>query len=176
MIISNATIRPLISHATMQHAPASKDWTWLHPLLTKHQGQAGGLLPLLHAIQDQRGFVPADAVPLIAQAMNLSRAEVHGVISYYHHFRTEAPGQHVVQICRAEACQACGSEALMAQAQVSLGCAEHETSADGRFTLESVYCLGLCASSPAVQIGDRLHARMDPAKLQQLLATTGGAQ
>ncbi len=158
----------------MHHAPDSNDWTWLQPLLTQHQGQAGGLLPLLHDIQDHRGFVPAEAVPLIAQAMNLSRAEVHGVISYYHHFRTEAPGQHVVQICRAEACQACGSEALLAQAQTSLGCAEHETSADGRFTLESVYCLGLCASSPAVQIGDRLHARMDPAKLKQLLAVAGG--
>ena len=143
----------------MHHAPDSNNWTWLQPLLTQHQGQAGGLLPLLHDIQDRMGFVPAGAVPLIAQAMNLSRA-----------------GQHVVQICRAEACQACGGEALMDQAQASLGCAEHETSADGRFTLESVYCLGLCASSPAVQIGDRLHARMDPAKLKQLLAVAGGAR
>lgn len=143
-------------------------------LAAEHAQQAGGLLPLLHAIQDRLACVPSSAVPLIAQALNLSRAEVHGVISYYHHFRTQAPGAHVVQICRAEACQACGSEALFEKAQALLGCDAHETSANGQVTLESVYCLGLCASSPAVQINERLHARMDTPKLEQLLSKLGG--
>jgi len=94
---------------------------------------------------------------------------VHGVVSYYHFFRTRAPGRHVVQICRAEACQACGSESLLALAEKALGCSLHQTTADGRVTLEPVYCLGLCASSPAIQVDERLHARVDEAKLHAIL-------
>lgn len=139
-------------------------------LIAQHADVPGGLMPLLHAIQDTCGFVPPDAVPLIAKGLNLSRAEVHGVITYYHHFRSTPPGRHVVHICRAEACRACGSEALMQHAQAVTGCAEHATRADGVVTLESAYCLGLCASGPSVQIDDRLHARMTPAKLDKLLA------
>ena len=139
-------------------------------LIALHRQQPGGLLPLLHAVQDALGHVPPDAVPAIAAGFNLSRAEVHGVVSYYHFFRAAAPGRQVVQVCRAEACQACGGEALLAQAEALLGCSVGSTRADGAVTLEAVYCLGLCASSPALQIGDRLHARVTPQRLQQLMA------
>jgi len=129
----------------------------------------GALLPLLHAIQYQIGFIPSDSVSEIAKALNLSRAEVHGVITYYHFFRTEPAGKNVVQVCRAEACQACGSDELLAIAEKTLGCKSHETSANGAVTLESVYCLGLCASSPAIQVNDKLHARMSTEKLKTIL-------
>lgn len=142
-------------------------------LIQVHARQAGGLLPLLHAIQDHHGFVPPEAVDLIAQGMNLSRAEVHGVLSFYHHFRSAPPGRHVVQVCRAEACQACGGEALMAHAQRLLACGDHGTRPDGAVTLVSVHCLGLCASSPAIQVDDRLHARVTTDKLTGVLASLG---
>jgi formate dehydrogenase subunit gamma len=145
-------------------------------LIETHRHRPGPLLPLLHAVQDALGCIPAAAVPQIAAALNLSRAEVHGVISYYHHFRTEPAGRHVVQVCRAEACQACGAEELLAQAERLLGCEAHATRADGAVTLEPVYCLGLCASSPAVQIDERLHARVTPEKLQRLVQPLGVAQ
>jgi formate dehydrogenase subunit gamma len=138
-------------------------------LVQHHAGQAGSLLPLLHDIQDQLGFIPASSVASIAEGLNLSRAEVHGVITYYHHFRSTAPGKHVIQVCRAEACQSCGGEELWALAEKLLGCKAHENSANGMFSLEPVYCLGLCASSPAVQIGDKLHARVNEAKLTRLV-------
>ena len=144
-------------------------------LLPEFKYMPGGLMPLLHAIQEALGFIPASAVPMVAEAMNLSRAEVHGVITYYHFFRSTPPGQHVVQVCRAEACRACGSEELWAQAQSLLGCGAHETSADGKFSLEPVYCLGLCASSPAVQIDDKMHARMTEAKFSAVVAKLGSA-
>lgn len=140
-------------------------------LIALHRQQPGGLLALLHAVQDSLGHVPPDAVPAIAAGFNLSRAEVHGVVSYYHFFRSAVPGRQVVQLCRAEACQACGAEALLAQAEALLGCAVGSTRADGAVTLEAVYCLGLCASSPALRIGDRLHARVTPQRLQQLVAS-----
>lgn len=139
-------------------------------LVALHRQQPGGLLPLLHAVQNALGHVPPGAVPAIAAGFNLSRAEVHGVVSYYHFFRAAPPGRQVVQVCRAEACQACGADALLAQAAQLLGCAVGETRPDGAVTLEPVYCLGLCASSPALQIGDRLHARVTPQQLQQLVA------
>jgi formate dehydrogenase subunit gamma len=137
-------------------------------ILGRLAGEPGALLPILHAVQDELGHVPKAAVPLIAQALNLSRAEVHGVVTYYHHFRTEAPGRHVVQVCRAEACQALGAESLYEQAQAVLGCPAHCTRADGAVTLEPVYCLGLCALSPAVMVDDRLHGRMTAQRLQAL--------
>jgi formate dehydrogenase subunit gamma len=138
-------------------------------LIDSHKSVPGGLLPLLHAIQDQLGFIPSEAVGDIAKGLNLSRAEVHGVVTYYHFFRSEAPGKHVVQVCRAEACQACGAEELMALAEKTLGCASHSTTANGAVTLEPVYCLGMCASSPAIQVNDTVHARVTPNKLNQLL-------
>jgi formate dehydrogenase subunit gamma len=139
-------------------------------LIAQHRERPGALLPLLHAVQDALGHVPPDAVPAIAQALKLSRAEVHGVITYYHHFRSEPAGKHVVQVCRAEACQACGADALLAQAERILGCKAHETRADGAVTLEPVYCLGLCASSPAVQVNNQLLARVTPERLQRVAA------
>lgn len=136
-------------------------------ILQTHEGEAGALLPILHDVQDTLGYVPASAVPVIAQALNLSRAEVHGVISYYHHFRSEPPGRQVVQICRAEACQSMGAEALWAHACKQVGGAG--TSADGSVTLEAAYCLGLCASSPAMAVNEKLHARVSTDKLTRVL-------
>ncbi|PUA18253.1 formate dehydrogenase subunit gamma [Glaciimonas sp. PCH181] len=134
----------------------------------------GAMLPILHAIQDAVGYVPSDIVPLIADELNLSRAEVHGVISYYHHFRQHAPGKHVVQICRAEACQARGSVALEAHAKQTLGCDYHGTTTDKQFSLEAVYCLGQCASGPNIMIGDDLYARVSNDKFNRLLQTKRG--
>lgn len=141
----------------------------LQTLLATHAQQEGALLPLLHAVQDKFGYIPSEAVAPIATALNLSRAEVHGVITYYHHFRSSPPGKRVIQICRAESCQACGGEALLAQAALLTGCDVHSTRADQAVTLEPVYCLGLCAASPAMQVGERLYGRMDSAKLKTLL-------
>lgn len=133
-----------------------------------HQHTPGGLMPALHAVQDALGHVPDAAVPILAEHFNLSRAEVHGVVTYYHHFRREPAGRHVVQVCRAEACQACGAQELLESARQQLQ--GHDV------TLEPVYCLGLCASSPAIQIDDRLHARVTPQRLQALLSQLEVAQ
>ena len=126
-------------------------------------GSASALLPVLHAIQDSLRFVPPALVPEIAAALNLSRAEVHGVVTYYHHFRSAPPGRHVVQVCQAEACRANGAERLMAHAAARLACAPHATRADGAVTLEPVYCLGLCASGPAAMVDGQLRGRVSAA-------------
>ena len=144
-------------------------------LLDHYRDVPGGLLPLLHAIQKAFGFIPPDEVPTIAHAMNLSRAEVHGVISFYHDFRSEPAGRHTLQICRAEACQAMGSRELEAHAKASLGIEYGGTTPDGAITLEPVYCLGNCACSPSVRIDDSVHARVDPARLDALLNDLGDA-
>jgi formate dehydrogenase subunit gamma len=135
-----------------------------------HGSQPGPVLEVLHAVQDALGFVPAGAVPLIAVGLNLSRAEVHGVLSFYHHFRTAPPGRHVLRVCRAEACQSMGGRALEAQVQRSLGVGYHATTADGAVTLEPVYCLGNCACAPAVMLDGELHGRVDGGRLDELLA------
>jgi formate dehydrogenase subunit gamma len=132
------------------------------------------LLPVLHAIQDALGFVPPDSVGAIAAAFNLSRAEVHGMITFYHHFRSAPPARHTVQICRAESCQSMGSDALLAHAEQALGCTLKTHSADGQFTLEPVYCLGQCATSPAIMIDDAVHARVSNARFDALIAKTRG--
>ena len=137
-------------------------------LIERHRTEPGGLMPLLHAIQETLGYVPADAVAPIGRALNLSRAEVHGVITYYHFFRSAKPGRRVVQICRAESCKSVGADALMAHAERVLGCKSHETRADGAVTLEPIYCLGLCAMSPAMLIDEQPYARMSVAKFDQL--------
>ncbi len=144
--------------------------TTLEALIQAHRDQAGALLPILHAIQDQLGYVPAEATPLIAKSLNLSRAEVHGVISFYHHFRTTPPGKHILQICRAESCQAMGSRELEAQAKAVLGIDYHQTTADGAISLEPVYCLGNCACSPSVRVGDQVQVRMNTTQLEALMA------
>ena len=138
-------------------------------VIARQKDVAGALLPILHEIQDALGYVPAEAVPLIADGLNLSRAEVHGVISYYHHFRQAPAAANVMQICRAEACQARGAEALVEHAKARLGCDFHETSADGQFTLEPVFCLGLCSSGPNVMLGEDLHAQVSDAKFDRLV-------
>ncbi len=141
----------------------------MRALAAAHAAEPGGLLPALHAVQGALGHIDDADVPVLAELFNRSRAEVHGVVTYYHHFRRQPPGRHVVQLCRAEACQACGADELAALAQERLRCAEGQTRSDGGVTLEAVYCLGLCASSPALAIDGRLHGRVTPARLQQLL-------
>ena len=130
----------------------------------------GALLPLLHAIQSDLGYVPDSAVPIIAKGLNLSRAEVHGVISFYHDFKTTPVGRHTVQVSRAEACQSMGSRQLEAHAKQALGIDYGETTADGAVTLEPVYCLGNCACSPSVRIDDAIYARVDTDLFDDLMS------
>ena len=129
----------------------------------------GPLLPILHAVQDQFGFLPPACVPVIAKGLNLSRAEVQGVISFYPLFRMQPPGRRIVAICRAEACQAMGGAALEAHAQTALGIGFGETSADGEVTLEPVYCLGNCACAPSMTVDGVLHARVDAKRFDELM-------
>jgi formate dehydrogenase subunit gamma len=156
-------------HPPRERPVVGRDAASLQVVLDQHAARPGALLPVLHAVQALWGYVPDDAVPAIAQALNLSRAEVHGVLTYYPHFRRQPPAQVAVQVCMAEACRACGADAVMAQAQVLLRCAPHETRADGQASLEPVYCLGLCSAAPALQIGPRQHARVSPQALPALL-------
>lgn len=130
----------------------------------------GPLIELLHAVQAALGYVPEGAVPIVAEALNLSRAEVHGVVTFYHFFRETPPGKHTVHICRAEACQAMGANGLVAHAKKRLGVDFHETTADGVFSLEPVFCLGNCALSPAAMIDDQLYGRVTPERFDQLVA------
>lgn len=140
-------------------------------IIEEMKGLPGALLPMLHAIQEAEGYIDPQRVPAIASALNLSRAEVHGVISFYHHFHSQPTGRHVVQVCRAEACQAVGARALENHISEKLDLSMGETSADGQITLEPVYCLGNCACGPSVQIGAEVHARVSPARFDELLAT-----
>lgn len=134
----------------------------------------GALLPILHALQEHFGYVDSAAVPVIADELNLSRAEVHGVISFYHDFRKEAPGRLAVKVCRAESCQAVGGREIEARAERRLKTRFGQTSADKRFTLDAVYCFGNCACSPAVMIDGKLHGKVTPEKFDALIdAATG---
>lgn len=132
----------------------------------------GALLPILHGIQDHLGYVPPATVPLIARELNLSRAEVHGVISFYHYFRETPPGKNTLYICRAESCQAMGSDELEAHAKQRLGIDYHENTADGEFSLEPVYCLGNCACSPSIMVGTEVHGRVTPERFDEIIAET----
>lgn len=138
-------------------------------IVARHEGVEGPLLPILHAVQAAYGFVPRDALPVIAEALNLSRAEVHGVMSFYHDFRTEPAGRHVVKLCRAEACQAVGGDAVAAAVKARLGVDWHGTTTDGDVTLEPVFCLGLCACGPAALVDGEVIGRFDPEKLEAIL-------
>lgn len=129
-------------------------------VITTLKDKPGALLPILHGIQDALGYIPADSVPAIAQGLHLSRAEVHGVISFYHYFRDTPPGKQTIHICRAESCQAMGGKQLEQHVKDQLGIDYHETTADGQFSLEPVYCLGNCACSPAIQIGDDIYGKV----------------
>lgn len=153
-----------------QPVPPLTTMARLQALIDARRDLPGATLPILHAIQDDFGWVPGEAVPLIAATLNLGRAEVHGVLSFYHHFRTRPPGRHVVQVCRAESCQAMGGEGLEAHARASLGVDWHETTADGAVTLLPVYCLGNCACSPALRVDDDIRGRVTPARFDALVA------
>lgn len=134
----------------------------------------GALLPVLHAVQDALGYVPAAAVPTIAEALNLSRAEVHGVISFYHYFRDTPPGRHTIHLCRAEACQAMNQRALEAHAKRALGVDFHGTTSSGVFSFEPVYCLGNCACSPAMMIDGELYGRVTPTRFDEIVSEWEG--
>lgn len=138
-------------------------------LVDRYAAVPGGLLPLLHEVQHALGYIPDEAVSMLARGVGLSRAEVHGMMSFYHDFRSAPAGDTVVQLCRAEACQAMGSEALEAHVIDRLGIEYGDTTPDGRFTLEPVYCLGNCACSPSVRFGDEVHARVTPEKFDRLI-------
>jgi formate dehydrogenase subunit gamma len=129
----------------------------------------GALLPILHAIQEQLGFIPKESVRLIAKALNLSRAEVHGVITFYHYFRTQPPGLHTIYLCRAESCQAMNCEGLEAHVKARLGIDYHQTTPDGVFSLEPVYCLGNCACSPSLMVGREVYGRVTPQSFDAML-------
>jgi len=142
----------------------------IESVVESHRGKIGALLPVLHSIQDQLGHIPSESVPMIARELNLSRAEIQGVIGFYHDFRTEPVGEHIIHICRAEACQAMGARELEEYASKRLGVAYGGTTADGKFTLQPVYCLGNCACSPSVRINDDLHARVTSPKFDALIS------
>jgi formate dehydrogenase subunit gamma len=139
-------------------------------LIAEHSSLEGPLLPILHAIVEEFGYVDEAAEPLIADTLNISRAEVHGVVTFYHDFRRKPAGRHVLKLCRAEACQAAGADAIAARAEQHLSVAMGETSADGRVTLEPIYCLGLCACAPSAMFNGRVHGRLDEARLDALIA------
>ncbi|GAD54314.1 formate dehydrogenase subunit gamma [Limimaricola cinnabarinus] len=141
----------------------------LGAILADHATFEGPLLPILHAVQAEWGYVPPEALPIIAEGLNISRAEVHGVVSFYHDFREEPAGRHMLKICRAEACQARGGQGIEAAAKARLGVDWHGTSSKGGVTLEPVYCLGLCANGPAMMLDGRVVARVDEARLKSLL-------
>jgi len=138
-------------------------------IIARHASRPGPLMPILHDLQQQFGYVPESAIPMIADALNLSRAEVWGTFTFYHDFREAPAGKRVLKLCRSEACQAVGGDRLAARAERQLGIACGETTGDGRTTLEAVYCLGLCHSAPAAMLGDKLHALLDEPKLDALL-------
>jgi formate dehydrogenase subunit gamma len=138
-------------------------------VVQEHSGEIGALLPVLQGMQERLGYIPDEAIPMIARLLNLSRAEVHGVVHFYHDFRTQPPADHLLQLCRAEACQAMGSRALEAHVKARLGIDFGATTADGRFALDAVYCLGNCACSPSMRIDDAIHARVTPESFDRLL-------
>ncbi|MGZ9810362.1 formate dehydrogenase subunit gamma [Pseudoroseicyclus sp. H15] len=145
----------------------------LAEILAEHQALEGPLLPILHSVQAEWGYVPKAAVPVIAQGLNISRAEVHGVVSFYHDFRKAPAGTHTLRICRAEACQAQGGAGLQELAQERLGIGWHETSASGGVTLEPVYCLGLCACGPAAMVDDKVHGNLTRERFLALIEGLG---
>ena len=159
--------------ARASEGEAVPDLSALRVLITPLATLPGALLPVLHAVQDHLGYVPDSALPLIAEVLNLSVAEVHGVVTFYHWFRRTPRGQKIVRVCRAEACQAMGANALVELAEAKLGVPLHETRADGAVTLDPIYCLGNCGCAPAVMVDDRVYGRVTPARLEELLRTEG---
>lgn len=150
MTIDNATIERCVGAA-----------------VARLKSEPGPLLEILHLVQNELGCVPPESVPLIAEALNLSRADVHGVVSFYHHFREQPAGRHTIKLCRAEACQAMNGDALAAFAKQRLGLDFGETRVDGKVTLEAVYCLGNCACAPSAMIDGHLRGRLDRQTLEE---------
>ena len=142
----------------------------IEKIIEQLKDKRGPRLPILHAIQEEVGYVPNEALPLIAKELNLSRAEVHGVVSFYHDFKEAPRGDNLIQICRAEACQAMGSREIEKHAKTSLGLDYGETTEDGAITLEEVYCLGNCACSPSVSVNSKVYARVTPESFDKLVA------
>jgi formate dehydrogenase subunit gamma len=138
-------------------------------IIAAHAERPGAALPILHALQEAFGHVPRAAVPMVAAALNLSRAELHGIVTFYHDFREAPPGAHILKLCRAEACQSMGGEELAVETREQLRVGWHETTADGKITLEPVFCLGLCACAPAAMIDGKVHGGLDRARLHVLL-------
>ena len=139
-------------------------------IIAEHKAIEGATLVILHALQEEFGFVPEPAIPMVAEALSLSRAEVHGVFTFYHDFRKQPAGRHVLKLCRAEACQAAGGDALAAHAEAKLGIAFGYTTADDLVTLEPIYCLGLCATAPSAMLDGRVVGRLDEKRLDALIA------
>ncbi len=142
-------------------------------ILSRHQGRPGALLPILHDVQATFGHVPAEAVPFIAQALNLSRAEVHGVVSFYHDFRQEPAGRHVLKLCRAEACQSMNGVAFADKVLKRFGLDWGGTTPDGRLTVDATYCLGLCACAPAAMLDGELMARLTAESIDEIAREVG---
>lgn len=139
-------------------------------IIQELKGLEGPLLPILHGIQEEFGHVPQDALPVIAEALNISKAEVHGVVTFYHDYRSHPAGRHVLKVCQAEACQSMGSDAVAAKLKQLLGIGFHETTGDGAVTLEPVYCLGLCACAPSAMLDGEVIGRLDDEKLDEIVA------
>ncbi len=141
-------------------------------IIAQHAAQEGAALPILHALQEAFGYIDREAVTLVAAALNLSRAEVHGIVTFYHDFRSTPPGAHVLKLCRAEACQSQGGDTLAARVRDELRVDWGGTTGDRRVTLEPVFCLGLCACAPAAMLDGQVHGRLDTQRLDALLAGT----
>ncbi len=151
--------------------PAYSPWSAARAaeIIASEAGREGPMLPILHALQAEFGYVDRDAEPMIAETLNISRAEVHGVVTFYHDFRREPAGRHVLRLCCAEACQSAGGDALVARAEQRLGTPLGTTAPGGGVTLEAVYCLGLCATAPSAMFDGRVVGRLDAARLEALI-------
>ena len=158
----------MVSKTTSSHEPWSHERA--EAVVERHLGQRGALMPILHGLQEVFGYIDPEAVDLVAEALNLSKAEVYGVVTFYKDFRSEPPGRSIVQVCRAEACQSMGAERLARHAREQLGIDFGATTPDGSITLEQVFCLGNCALSPAVMVDGRLKGRVDDARFDELVA------
>lgn len=153
----------------MTAEPNGFDADYARDIATMHSHMPGALMPILRALQEAFGYVDERAEPIVADVLNLTRAEVHGVVTFYHDFRRKPAGRHVVKLCRAEACQAAGGEALVERIEAALGIACGNTTADGTATLEPVYCLGLCALAPAAMIDGRVVGRLDEVRIDKII-------
>ena len=158
-----------MTHASPPDSTTGHQLAAIDAAIERLRALDGALLPILHAIQDEIGFVPREAVPRLALALNLSQADVHGVISFYHDFRSAPPGRHVMRLCRAEACQAMDGEALAERLETKHGARFGATTADGAITLEPVYCLGNCACAPSLMLDGKTHGRVTPTRLDSLV-------